>query len=327
MGGLRADVNVSVCRRDAAPGEHHYGGITGLGQRTEIKNLSSLRAVEEAIKAEWVRQIQILESGGMVTGETRGWSLANPSKTRKLRGKEGEIDYRYMPDPDLPPLRISLEVVDHLTKSLPTLPDTLLAMLTDSEGYALTTTDARILLSVDDGARLDYYQDVVDKLRGTQGAAVTVRTLADTGKLVANWVLHELGSLLTMTDSQWSSNKVSVEALSSILDNLMEKKITGSTAKRLLRMSFEGDVREVERIIEEDGLAFRALSEEEYQARAREVMVANQAVVLDIQKRGRSGKLMFLVGQMMRQGGESRMEAKKAEDVLRRLIMRESDQV
>ena len=96
MGGLRADVNVSVSPRSS----------NRLGQRTEIKNLSSFKAVEDAIVAERNRQIAVLESGGTIEGETRGWSLGS-TETRKLRGKEGEVDYRYLPDPDIPPLQIS----------------------------------------------------------------------------------------------------------------------------------------------------------------------------------------------------------------------------
>ena len=106
MGGLRADVNVSVRSRGAVPGPHSYSGIIGLGQRTEIKNLSSFKAVEDAIVAERDRQIRVLESGGSIEGETRGWTLGS-TETKKLRGKEGEVDYRYMPDPDISPLIIS----------------------------------------------------------------------------------------------------------------------------------------------------------------------------------------------------------------------------
>lgn len=105
LGGLRADVNVSIRRRDNSKAsvyadQHHQAK---LGQRTEIKNLSSIKAVEDAIIAERDRQIFVLESGGMIQGETRGWTLG-ATDTVKLRGKEGEVDYRYMPDPDLGPL-------------------------------------------------------------------------------------------------------------------------------------------------------------------------------------------------------------------------------
>lgn len=109
LGGLRADVNVSMRRRDAGESpayrsDHH--SQAKLGQRTEIKNLSSIKAVEDAIIAERDRQIFVLENGGIVEGETRGWTLG-ASDTVKLRGKEGEVDYRYMPDPDLGRLILS----------------------------------------------------------------------------------------------------------------------------------------------------------------------------------------------------------------------------
>lgn len=95
LGGLRVDVNVSV--------SPECGDM--LGQRTEIKNLSSFKAVEDAIIAERDRQIAVLESGGTIEGETRGWTLGG-TETKKLRGKEGEVDYRYMPDADITPLVI-----------------------------------------------------------------------------------------------------------------------------------------------------------------------------------------------------------------------------
>ena len=104
MGGLRADVNISVRERRRVTDNDNVGesyhGITGLGQRTEIKNLSSVKAVEDAIIAEMNRQIDVLEARGVIQGETRGWTLGG-TVTKKLRGKEGEVDYRYMPDPDL----------------------------------------------------------------------------------------------------------------------------------------------------------------------------------------------------------------------------------
>lgn len=321
MGGLRADVNVSVRRRDAALGTHSYSGISGLGQRTEIKNLSTLKGVEDAIKAERDRQIDVIEAGGQVEGETRGWSMARPTETRRLRGKEGEVDYRYMPDPDIPPLVIGQEVIDHFTNTLPTLPDHLLEMLTDPDGYGLSVTDAKILLSVDNGVRLDYFQAVVDNLRERQATNPGATVSQSLGKLAGNWVLHELGSLMTTSEVGWADNKVSVEALALIIDQLLRGRVTGSTAKQVLKMTFEGDLRDVERIVDEEGLAFHPLSGDEYALLAREVMESNEDVVEQIRKKGRTGKLMFLVGQMMRKGEEGRVEAKRAEEILRQLVV------
>lgn len=108
LGGLRADVNVSVRSRAGtiAPAAENAARPGRLGRRTEIKNLSSHRAVKDAIEAERDRQVAILEAGGAIEGETRGWSLGS-TETIKLRDKEGEVDYRHLPDPDLPPLVIA----------------------------------------------------------------------------------------------------------------------------------------------------------------------------------------------------------------------------
>ena len=108
QGGMRADVNVSVRARQEVADETDAcsnGNMGELGQRTEIKNLSSFRAIEEAVTAERDRQIRVLRSGGTVQGETRGWALGS-TETVRLRAKEGEVDYRYMPDPDIKPLII-----------------------------------------------------------------------------------------------------------------------------------------------------------------------------------------------------------------------------
>jgi len=104
VGGLRADVNVSI--RKAMGNESSDSEPKSLGQRTEIKNLISFKAIEDAITSEKNRQINELEAGGKVIGETRGWTLGGKD-TYRLRGKEGEVDYRYMPDPDLGPLVIA----------------------------------------------------------------------------------------------------------------------------------------------------------------------------------------------------------------------------
>jgi aspartyl-tRNA(Asn)/glutamyl-tRNA(Gln) amidotransferase subunit B len=202
VGGLRADVNVSVRRRldtGVVQGEHQFYGVTGLGQRTEIKNLSSFKAVEEAIIAERNRQIRVLESGGTVEGETRGWTLGS-TETKRLRGKEGEIDYRYMPDPDIQPIFISdvrvphsipfactkvhfQNLVDHLRSTLPALPDEILTTLTTQ--YGLTMKDAKTLLSSDDGDRLEYYFDVVARLKVDLDLDLDQR--AGIGRIVGNW--------------------------------------------------------------------------------------------------------------------------------------------
>ncbi|KAL5339188.1 GatB/GatE catalytic domain-containing protein [Aspergillus crustosus] len=317
MGGLRADINVSVRLRDDDSGVHQYGGIGGLGQRTEIKNLSSFKAVEDAIIAEKNRQIAVLESGGVIEGETRGWTIGS-TDTRRLRGKEGEVDYRYMPDPDIPPLYIGQDLVSKLTDTLPVDPDELIDMLVNRP-YELTIKDAQPLVELDDGARIDYYQEIVDILRDLQ-QDLGLKDQAPLGRLAGNWVLHELGALLTKADLPWDPERVPARSLATILDQLQRKQITGATAKQVLAMVFEGDRRPVLQLLEEENLILRPLSREEYIALAEAALKLNPEMVEQIRKKNQLGKLAWFVGQMMRSGEKGRMEAKKAEAILRELV-------
>ena len=160
QGGLRADVNVSV-RRRGERGVMEYNGVSGLGTRTEIKNLSSFKSIRDAIIVERNRQVEVLESGGVVEGETRGYNIGD-SHTTRLRGKEGEVDYRYMPDPDLPPLIIGEDLISHLRDTMCVLPDEQLEELTKK--FNLSVKDALSLVSLDDGYRAEYFYSVLDSL-------------------------------------------------------------------------------------------------------------------------------------------------------------------
>ena len=180
MGGLRADVNVSV-QRIAEKGEHSYSGIKGLGQRTEIKNLSSFAAIKDAVIAERDRQIQVLQDGGQIQGETRGWTIGS-TETRMLRGKEGEVDYRYMPDPDIPPLLLGQDLIDHLKQNLPMLPDERVAYLI--ENYGIGSKDAKAMVALDQGLRLDYLAEVVSLLKQVGHDPQEV------GRTVSNWYVE-----------------------------------------------------------------------------------------------------------------------------------------
>ncbi|KKK12072.1 hypothetical protein P175DRAFT_0492083 [Aspergillus ochraceoroseus IBT 24754] len=318
LGGLRADINVSIRLRGDESGAHHYGDVQGLGQRTEIKNLSSFKAVEDAIIAEKNRQIAVLESGGAVEGETRGWTIGS-TETRKLRGKEGEVDYRYMPDPDIPPLLIGDDLVSQLAGTLPTSPDALLDMLMGSE-YSLPLEDAKPLVELEDGARLEYYQDVVDVLRDLQ-QDLDARARDAVGRVAGNWVLHELGGLLTKGDLAWDTERVTARSLATIIDQLQRKRITGATAKQVLAMVFEGDQRPVLQLLEEENLLLRPLSRQEYIALAEEAIRQNPQMVEQIRRKNQLGKLGWFVGQMMRMGEKGRVEAPKADAILRELIL------
>ena len=317
LGGLRADVNVSVRERGTEGTGSSYGGVGGLGQRTEIKNLSSFKAVEDAIIAERDRQIAVLEAGGVIEGETRGWTLG-ATETTRLRGKEGEVDYRYMPDADLPPLIIGQDLVDHLKITLPELPDETVQRV--QKQYGLSLKDTKTIVDLDDGDRLDFMEETVELvmsgLQGQQSDQLKV------GKLVGNWTLHELGGLLTTSETSWNSMTITPQELAYILLNLHLKQITARVAKQLLAALHESTDEPrltVEQLIEEGNLRLRPLSEEEYEALAQSIIDENPDMVAAVQ-RGQKGKIMWFVGQMVRRGEEGTVEPEKARMVVERLL-------
>ncbi|KAI9801221.1 MAG: hypothetical protein M1825_003495 [Sarcosagium campestre] len=323
MGGFRADVNVSVRRRGLAAQESDttYHGVVGLGQRTEIKNLSSVKAVEDAIRAERDRQIRVLESGGVVEGETRGWTIGS-TETTKLREKEGKVDYRYMPDPDIRPVIIDENLIRYLRNSLPDLPDRRLAELTSAPEHNLTMTDARTLLSLDDGQRLDYYENVRLAVQSALSNPYlnAGSRVGDVGRVTANWVLHELGSVMAMFGTSWEDNPVPEESMAGIITHLLARLITGKSAKQILYMVFSGDGRSVADIIDQDGLRLTTMSEAAYDELVAAVMEKHRDIVEQIQIKGKMGKIKFLVGQVMRQAKDGSVEAAKVEETLRRLL-------
>ena len=318
MGGLRADVNVSI-RERGSRGLSSYSGVTGLGQRTEIKNLSSFKAVEDAIVAERDRQIAVLDAGGVIEGETRGWTLG-ATETSRLRGKEGEVDYRYMPDPDLPPLFIGEDLVEHLHQTLPELPD--VTVVRAQVEYGLTLKDARTLVDLDDGDRFEFLEETVHLL--LQQLEATAMPKPQVGKTVGNWVLHELGGLLETSSTTWDQISITPQELADILGHLLRKRIITRTAKQLVSRLYEipgsRGRPSVEELIDEGNLWLRPLSEEDYAILALEIMDENPKMVADVKAKGQQGKIMWFVGQMMKRAEEGTVEPEKAKEVVERLL-------
>jgi aspartyl-tRNA(Asn)/glutamyl-tRNA(Gln) amidotransferase subunit B len=318
LGGLRADVNVSV-RQRGTDGTSSYSGVSGLGQRTEIKNLSSFKAVEDAINAERDRQISVLESGGVIEGETRGWSLG-ATETTRLRGKEGEVDYRYMPDADLPPLLISAALVDHLRSTLPELPDSTVERVRKT--YGLSAKDAKTIVSQDEGDRLEYMEETIQLL--SQKLDEPAQDQLKLGKNVGNWVLHELGGLQSSNEESWDSITVAPTELAEIIVNVMRKQITARVAKQLLStlndISPDAPRPSVESLIDEGNLRLRPLSLEEYEALAQSIMNESPEMVSAVKDKGQKGKAMWFVGQMVRRGEEGTVEPEKAREVAERML-------
>lgn len=162
-GNFRCDVNISVRRK----------GTEKFGVKTEIKNLNSIRFVEKAIAHEIVRQVDLLESGGRVMQETHLWDPVR-EETRPMRSKEFANDYRYFPEPDLPPLRVTPEMVERLKTSMPELPEARHARFV--EKLALSAYEAGVLTEERDTA--DYFEQVL--------------AITGNAKLAANWVMTEV---------------------------------------------------------------------------------------------------------------------------------------
>ncbi|KAG6040745.1 hypothetical protein E4U41_007256 [Claviceps citrina] len=329
-GGLRADVNVSVRNTDDPS--------RALGTRTEIKNLSTIKAVEDAIIAERDRQIRELEAGGTIAGETRGWSLGS-KETRRLRGKEGEVDYRYMPDPDIAPLIVGDDLVEHLRSSLTVLPDIELDALINDHG--LTPKDALSLIILNNGARAQYYYRVLAAIRNNYQAAnsgqqdTMLPNFKSYATMTANWILHELGRLTTYkagplaaADLSFTDDgecaQVPVSELAQLLFHLSRKQITGKVAKELLLSIYldelEGSVTET---IEANSLWFREISDGEYRQLAEEAVAGEDKVLQEFvdYKKFPQGKLMYLVGKMMRLGPAERIDPVAAEAIMRDRMM------
>lgn len=318
LGGLRADVNVSVRQRGTQGTAASYSGVSGLGQRTEIKNLSSFVAIEQAIVAERDRQIGVLEAGGVIEGETRGWTLG-ATETTRLRGKEGEVDYRYMPDADLPPLLIANDLVEHLRATLPELPETTVERV--HQAYGISSKDARTLVALDDGDRLEFMEETVHLLLQRLHSPESERTKL--GKLTANWVLHELGGLLTTSETQWTDLAISPGELADLLANLQRKQITARVAKQLLTTLHDTPASgrpSVEQLIDEGNLRLRPLSEVAYVDLARRIMDESPEMVAAVREKGQKGKIMWFVGQMVRRGEEGTVEPETAREVVEKML-------
>ncbi|MCU9847728.1 Asp-tRNA(Asn)/Glu-tRNA(Gln) amidotransferase subunit GatB [Defluviimonas sp. WL0024] len=226
-GNLRADVNVSVCR----PGDYEKYQATQdfshLGTRCEIKNMNSMRFIQQAIEFEARRQIAIIEDGGKVVQETR---LYDPDKgeTRSMRSKEEAHDYRYFPCPDLLPLEIEQDWVDDIAKSMPELPDAKKARFVND--YGMTEYDANVLTAEVENAA---FFEAVAKGRD--------------GKQAANWVINELFGRLNKEGHAIAESPISAAQLGGVLDLMAKGEISGKMAKDLFEILWTegGDPAEV----------------------------------------------------------------------------------
>jgi aspartyl-tRNA(Asn)/glutamyl-tRNA(Gln) amidotransferase subunit B len=268
-GSMRCDVNVSV-RKIGDP----------LGTRCEIKNVNSIRYVQQAIEYEARRQIEIIEDGGAIKQETRLYD-PNKGETRSMRSKEHAHDYRYFPDPDLLPLVLDPKWVSEIKATLPELPDEKRARFT--KDYGLSDYDAGVLVSE---REIGAFFESVAKGRDA--------------KLAANWVMGDLAGLLNKAGKGIADSPVSAEALGGLIDLIADNTISGRIAKDVFAEMFESG-KPAKDIVEAKGLR-QVTDTGAIDAAIDDIMAKNADKVAEF--RGGKDKLLgFFVGQVMKATG------------------------
>jgi len=271
-GSFRCDANVSVMRK----------GATQYGTRAEIKNMNSFRFLKQAVEFEVRRQVEIVEGGGQVVQETRLFDPAR-GETRSMRSKEDAHDYRYFPEPDLPPVLVEAAEVERLRATLPELPRARAARYAGTLG--LPASDAALLVA--DAAVAGFFDAAVAALGGSPEAA----------RKAANWMNGEVARLVNETGLAPSAWKLTPAHLAALLGLLDGGAINGAAAKQVLEACFRTGA-EPAAVVQARGLA-QVSDEGAIEAAVDEVLAAAPADV----ERHRSGKkdlTGFFVGQVMK---------------------------
>jgi aspartyl-tRNA(Asn)/glutamyl-tRNA(Gln) amidotransferase subunit B len=268
-GQLRCDVNISLKPK----------GSDKLGTKVEIKNLNSFRFVQKAIEYEIERQAKILKKGGEIIQETR---LFDPSsgKTYTMRTKEEAHDYRYFPDPDLIPVRLTKQQINEIRKTLPELPDEKARRYV--EEYSLTEYDADVLVA--DKDRAVFFEEAV-------------KHYSKNPKGVANWIINELLGKLNEGGIQISESPVKPEYIAQIVSLIDENVISTKIAKEVFEETFKTG-KEPKQIVEEKGL--KQVSDEGEIRKIVEEVLKNHPQEVEKYKGGNTKLLGFFVGQVMK---------------------------
>ena len=267
-GNLRCEANVSVRRV----------GDEKFGTKVELKNLNSVRFMQRAIEFEVARHIKMLESGGRLMQETRLWD-DRALETRVMRSKEEAHDYRYFPEPDLPPLIVSHEFIEQVREALPELPDQRIKRFVDQ--YSLSFSEASQLVS--ERSLADYYEDTVKASANARAAA--------------NWIRSELLRELELKGLSAADSPVPPAELGALIKLIDEGKISGKQGKDVLVEMFKTGKGALA-IIEEQGLV-QVSDTGEIDTLIDEVMAANLDQVANY-RAGKEALIGFFVGQVIK---------------------------
>ena len=268
-GSFRCDANVSIRRK----GQHKFG------TRAEIKNVNSFRFVEKAIEFEIERQIDVLEGGGAVVQETRLYD-SDKDQTRSMRGKEEAMDYRYFPDPDLPPLVIDAAFVKEVEKTLPELPDAKRTRF--MQQYGLNAYDAGVLTGSREMA--DYYEKVAKE----SGAEP---------KIAANWIAVELSGYLNRDNKDIGESPVTAAMMAGLLKRMADNTISGKIAKDVLEAMWAGEG-DADAVIEKKGL--KQITDSGAIEKTIDEIIAKNPKQLEQYRAGKEALFGYFVGQVMK---------------------------
>jgi aspartyl-tRNA(Asn)/glutamyl-tRNA(Gln) amidotransferase subunit B len=286
-GSLRCDANVSVRRR----------GANTLGTKSEVKNLNSFRYLQRALEYEIERHIAVLESGGSVRQETRLWNVV-AGRTEPMRSKEFAHDYRYFPEPDLLPVRISAAWRDEIAGTMPELPDAKRKRFVRE--YGITAYDAEVLAAT--RALADYFEGVA-----RAGAPA---------KPAANWIQVELLRRLNDAGKEMEESPVSPAELAALVGKVESGEITAATGKKVFARMFETGKPAAE-IIAAEGLG-QISDTVEIERVCREV-IGNNPDNAAKYRAGNEGVFKFFVGQVMR-ATRGQANPQSVNDTLKRLL-------
>ena len=269
-GSLRADVNVSIMPK----------GSNKFGTRTEMKNLNSFRSMTRAIEYEIERQVEVIDNGGVINQETLRWDDVS-GKTFSMRSKEDAQDYRYFPEPDLAPIRLSEEYIENIKNSLPEMPERRRERYLNE--YGLSVKDANILTSS------KYLSNMFEKASDICGNR----------KAVANWLLSDVSRILNEQELEPSQIPFSAESLAELVSLIDKGTISSAIAKKVLEEMFEDNTKMPSKIIEEKGWV-QISDEGAIKEVVLKILSVNSQSVADF-KAGKDKALGFLVGQAMKE--------------------------
>ena len=286
-GSLRCDANVSV----------RPAGTSALGTKTEVKNLNSFRFLQKALEHEIERQIESLRDGRRVTQETRLWDSA-AGVTVAMRSKEEAHDYRYFPEPDLPPVVVADDTVAAIRTAMPELPDARRRRFV--AGLGLPDYDA---------AQLTQSRAVAEFFERTVAAGAQP-------KAASNWMMGELARALKERSRDLSESPVTPEQLAGLLALVDGGKISGAIAKDVFEKML-GTGRTAPEIVAAEGL-LQIDDEQQIAALVSEVIAANTDAVAQY-RAGRAATFGFLVGQVMKAAG-GKANPKRVNELLRRAL-------